>query len=353
MSYIQNGCKRRKSSRKLDYYRNKIQFRTGNIISTRSMSAHVNTPLVQNTTTLKSAIQDFMDERKARNLTENALQMYAASLKKLSRHVGINTAVEEITLDDLRAFMREEERKGMAPKTRKTQRQCIKTFFKFLVDEEILDKDPSIRLSPVKIEKRTVVAMKIADVQSIIDIFDKSTELGCRNRLLTLIMIDTGARVGEVVEIKLEDIDLDSKTIKIMGKGRKERLLNIHSQTKRDLSRYIRKFVNVRKEPSPYLFPNHDGKPITRQAAYKAINKAGKKAGVQGAGPHVLRRTFASAYAASSHDPFALRIEMGHNDIRTTMRYVSTQQDEVNRKHELHSPVKNLSTRRKKKTTDS
>jgi len=126
--------------------------------------------------------------------------------------------------------------------------------------------------------------------------------------------------------------------IKIIGKGNKERLLNLSPISVRHLRRYI----CTHRLDSEYLFPNMDGRPLTRAAIHKIVKKAGEVAGIAGAAPHRIRKTFATEYAANGGDTFSLQHEMGHSDIRTTMRYVSVQQEEVHRKHQQYSPATKL-----------
>lgn len=306
-------------------------------------------------TTLGAAIKEFTDERKDRSLTDNTMTMYRYSLKSLTKFLGIDVFVEDIALEDLRAFMRDQRRRGMSDKTLSTRRQNVRAFFAFLKEEEFIPTDPSLRIAKIKMARKKRVPMKIEEVQSVLDAFDRSTGLGLRNLILFLLMADTGARVTEIVSIEIANIDLEMHRIKIMGKGREERYLNLCPSTAREIRKYIRKYVAQRPEPSPYLFPNPEGKPITRHAAYKVVRRAAEAAGVDNVFPHRVRATFGSVYADDGGDTFALQQEMGHHDIRTTMGYVTVQEKKVHEKHTRYGLGPKLSLRRKpvRNTDDS
>lgn len=297
--------------------------------------------------TLGAASKEFLDERRDRSLTDNTMTMYLNTLKSLASFLGIEKPVEDITLDDLRAYMRDQREQGMSDKTLATRRQNIRAFFSFLSEEEFIATDPSVRIAKIRLEKKKRTPMTVEEVQAVLNAFDASTELGLRNRVLFLLMADTGARVTEIVTIELANVDLDMRKIKTMGKGREERYLNLCAHTAREIRRYLRKFVAKRAEPSPYLFPNPEGKPISRHAANKIVKRAAEAAGIDNVCPHRIRATFGSIYADDGGDTFALQQEMGHHDIRTTMGYVTVQEKEVHQKHSRYGLGPKLSLRKK------
>lgn len=284
---------------------------------------------------LGGAIKDFLEERRLRALSGNTLRMYEDALNRLQGHLGADKRIEEIHLEDLKGYMRAEESRGLSRKTMKTRTQCVKSFFRWLVDNEFIEKDPSRRLPQIRLEDKVLPPLSVQQVQAILDGIKQERIEGVRDRLLILLLADSGARVSEAIGIKLEDVNLDAKRVKIMGKGAKERYLRLSHVTKLELGRYLRKLPAARNQEMRFLFENPDTcQPITRGTAHRIVRRHAENVGIAGVHPHQFRRSFTSEYISSGGDIFTLQKELGHSDLQMVRKYASIYDPDVDRKHQ-------------------
>ncbi len=275
--------------------------------------------------------------------------MYADGLSRLAHSIGGDIPIDKITRVMLQDHLDSERARGLAPKTLNIRRQNITALFHFLIDEELLEIGPTVKLVPIPVPSKVPDPFDTKDVQKMVNFLDDGTPEGRRNQLLALLMVDSGGRVSEVANIRIDDIDLQRSRIRVEQKGGDEESLNLTDGTKLALLRYVRKLM-VQECPPEDLFENPaTGRPITRGAIYKIIRNAGEQNRIKKSHPHRLRTTFASGYANSSGDPYALQRELRHKDIQTSLKYVKVFDDALHRKHQLHSPAAKLVIRRKQK----
>jgi site-specific recombinase XerD len=263
--------------------------------------------------TLGAAVSDFLDDcrfpsglcNRTRPLSEHTVSSYDTGLRALIQHLGKDKPIDTITNADLRKFVADlqrpeqgRNRRGYSPKTVKIRQQTLTAFFSWLREADYPDHNPAENLRRVAVPDRITPPIELRDIQRMIDHIDKSTLKGVRNRLLLLLMADTGGRVSEITGIRLVDIDLEALRIKVVGKGGDERFLHISTNTRGALRSYIRR--QAQAESSPYLFPSSQepDRPLSRGAVYKMVRKVGEAAGVPNAHPHRFRNSFVSFYIA-------------------------------------------------------
>lgn len=327
--------KRCSSGKRLDYMRDKMNRHGRSSVSGKEEPDPYCVPEKLIANSIGGAIKDFMDDRRLRELSGNTLNMYRDALCRLESYLDVNKSIDKVTLENLREFMKVEESRGLSKKTMKTRTQCVKSFFRWLVDEEFIDKDPSKRLPQIRLEDKVLPPLSVEEVQIILNGIDVNSIQGIRDRLLILLLADSGARVSEAISIKLKDLDLDAKRIRIMGKGSKERYLRFSNLTKLELGRFLRKLQADQKQDTLYLFENPDtGMHITRGAAYKIVRRSAEKVGLHGVHPHQFRRSFTSEYISSGGDLFTLQKELGHTDLQMVRKYASIYDPDVDRKHQ-------------------
>lgn len=299
--------------------------------------------------TLSSAIGIFLDDCRIRQLSDNTQVMYRDALDRLEAHLGGENQIDTVSARDLKGFVERETNRGLSPKTIKIRQACVKRLFRFLVEEELLDADPSAGLHEILVPERSWKPLTLEDVQSILDHMDLGTPNSLRNRLLVLMMVDSGGRVSEIAGIKAADIDLGGLRIRVTVKGGRERYLNITHNTRLLTARYLRKLTAPGKPAPVYLFENPDyGKPLTRAAIGKIVRKAGEAAGIPNVHPHRFRHTFTSEYVAAGGDAFTLQRELGHSSIQMSKHYVTLYDSSVQRKHQEFSPASKLIVRRER-----
>ena len=171
-----------------------------------------------------------------------------------------------------------------------------------------------------------------------IDIY---TPVGSRNYCILFLLIETGLRISELTCIKLIDINFIQSDVKVVGKGRKERMVPFSSLTRKDLTKYINRYrPNLCSIDSSYLFPTKDGDNISINSVQQMIKRLAITAGLNiKCQPHLVRHTFATMFLARGGSPVILKEIMGHESFQTTQKYIHLQPEDLRKQHMRYSPV--------------
>lgn len=200
----------------------------------------------------------------------------------------------------------------------------IRSLYKYLLKEGIITNNPTTLISNPKQDKRLPNFLYYNDVEKIMSIPDKSTPMGQRDALILEMLYSTGMRVSELVSVKLKDIDTYNRTIKIMGKGSKERYV-IYGKVCADL---LELYMNngrleiLKDNDSDYLLLNKNKDKLTTRGVELIIEKILKKSGLKvHVAPHTLRHTFATHMLDSGADLKIVQELLGHENLSTTQIY--------------------------------
>ncbi len=265
-----------------------------------------------------------------RGLSRNTLEAYRSDLLQygawLQEH-GKDALTVRHT--DLAAFVSglAEGGAGRAPAAATTiQRKvaCLRSFYRHLRREEILDRDPTAELKGPPRGKRLPHVLTRDEVALLLSQPSGGGPAALRDRALLELMYACGLRASEAVGIRLDELDLDEGILRANGKGSKERLVPIGSKAVAALIAYLTlgrpQLVGVRDET--HVFVNQRGQGLTRQGLYKIVQRHAKSAGLADKmSPHTLRHTFATHLLAGGCDLRALQEMLGHADIATTQIY--------------------------------
>ena len=170
---------------------------------------------------------------------------------------------------------------------------------------------------------------------------DISKPLGVRNAAMLELLYAAGLRVSELVNLKLQDINLETGFVRIFGKGAKERIVPIGIPAKEKIRHYLDsvRSLRLKQAPSPYLFIARAGKPMTRQGFWKLLRRYALQAGLnKEMTPHSLRHSFASHLLEGGADLRAVQIMLGHVDISTTQIYTHVTRDHLKKLHQKFHP---------------
>ncbi len=232
---------------------------------------------------------------------------------------------------------------GEEPMSRATLRnyvRAIRGFATYLNEEGFTETNVFKALKLPKDEARVIEILSDAEIVALYDQIKPSSQIGSRLFLITTVLLDTGMRVGELIGIKLDDIDFQRTRIKVTGKGRKQRFVPFGTTTAKALLRYIN---HHRPESwSDQLLLNLDGEPMTTQAVMQAVKRLGNKAGVPRLHAHLCRHTFAVKWLRNKGDLFTLQTVLGHEDLSVTRMYVHLAQMDIDVQHRAVSPVDRL-----------
>ncbi|HZO36507.1 MAG TPA: site-specific tyrosine recombinase [Solirubrobacteraceae bacterium] len=265
-----------------------------------------------------------------RGLSRNTLDAYRSDLLQFAgflsrREVG----VLEANHGDLTAFLDElaaggDDRPPAAPATLQRKAACLRSFYRHLRREEILDHDPTADLRAPRKSQRLPHVLSRTEVERLLAIPRGGDPAMLRDRALLELMYACGLRASEATSLDVGDVDLRHAILRARGKGSKERLVPVGrdaiAATRAYLERGRPRLVGLREQPR--LFVNQRGGELTRQGLYKIVARHAEAAGLKGKmSPHTLRHTFATHLLAGGCDLRALQEMLGHADIATTQMY--------------------------------
>lgn len=253
----------------------------------------------------------FLAAKKLEGLSQYTLDGYALDLKIFGNYV--QKPVEAITTADIRVFLGQFEHLKMSSIAKKLS--VLKSFFSWLVEEEIIPRDPTRKIKPPKAEKRLPKALGIEELEMI-----REACRTPRERALVEVLYSTGCRLGEIHQLNRQDINWEQRSCRVVGKGSKEREVFFSWKA----IHYLKKYLQSRDDAHPALFVT-ERKPIrrlSRRAIQREIKLIGERAGVQkNVHPHVYRHTFATLTLNQGADLVAVQSLLGHANPATTQVY--------------------------------
>lgn len=277
----------------------------------------------------QSAIKGFKAYLKLeKSLSANSIMAYERDIEKLYQFSETqNPALQpdKITLADLRAFIVWVIELGMIPTSQARIISGIKAFYKYLLMEDLIKKNPSELLEAPKTSRKLPDILTIVDIDNLLDAIDLSTPEGPRNKAIIEVLFSCGLRVSELTTLKISNLYLDIDFIKVTGKGNKERLIPIGSHAKKALKIYmeeVRVHISIKKGEDDYVFLNRRGAHLTREMIFTIIKRLAAITGYnKQIGPHSFRHAFATSLIEGGADLRAVQELLGHESITTTEIY--------------------------------
>ena len=221
----------------------------------------------------------------------------------------------------------------------------LRSFYNYLLSENIVSDNPFKLVSSPKKEIKLPNYMKYKEFEEMINTCDDSI-LGIRNRCLLEILLSTGARIGELINIKLSDINISSKEIKVLGKGNKERIVYINDHTVDALKKYLRdsRPLLLNNKRSDNLFINHIGGNLTTRGVREILDNIIKKSSLNiKVTPHMFRHTFATMLLNEGCDLKSVQELLGHVNMSTTQIYTHVSNNYIKEVY-LHTHPRNKNT---------
>ncbi len=263
-----------------------------------------------------------------KSLSQNTVASYLNDVNKLSEFIAMKyagTMPENCTLQILQDFTIALHSMGIGSRSQARIISGIKAFYKFLVIEEIVDKNPSELLEAPKIGRKLPEVLSVKEIDKILAAIDLSKAEGQRNKAIIETLYSCGTRVSELINIKISDLFFGDGFITVTGKGNKERFIPISNKSIKEINLYKdhqRTLLNIKKGHEDYLFLNRRGQKLTRVMIFTIIKETCAKAGIQkNISPHTFRHSFATHLVEGGADLRAVQEMLGHESILTTEIY--------------------------------
>ena len=269
-----------------------------------------------------------------RSLSTNSIEAYLRDVEKLAQFIAMNyngISPLSITGKHLQAFLQYVNELGMSAFSQARILSGIKAFYKYLLFEALIEKDPTALIEGPKLGRQLPDTLSYDEIVKLFEAIDLSSPEGARNRAMLEVLYSSGLRVSELVELKLANVYFDIGFLRVIGKGNKERLIPVGRDALKYLRIYleeVRVHVPVQKGFESNVFLNRRGKKLTRVMAFLIIKSLAAKIGLKKTiSPHTFRHSFATHLIEGGADLRAVQEMLGHESITTTEIYTHLDRD--------------------------
>jgi integrase/recombinase XerC len=233
------------------------------------------------------------------------------------------TDLHQLSHSIVRSWLASLKDEGLAAKSINRKISTLKSFFKYQVKTGVIRQTPMTKVISPKSEKRLPNFVADKDIKTLFDhVTFPDNWKGETERLLLLLFYQTGMRLSEAIGLKEKGINFANNTIKVLGKGNKERIIPMHTDLKENLQRYLLKKQSGMPEAADTLFVTEKGKALSPRSVYTAVNGyLSLVTTIQKRSPHVLRHTFATHLTNNGADLNAVKELLGHSSLASTQVY--------------------------------
>ncbi len=280
-------------------------------------------------------IKDFENYLKLeRSLSANSIEAYERDVVKLAQFAEMKlNGISPLTVSTkhLQAFLQYINELGMSAFSQARILSGLKAFYKYLLFEEIIDKDPTSLIEGPKLGRKLPDTLDYEEINRLLEAIDLSVPEGGRNRAMFEVLYSSGLRVSELVDLRMANIYFDIGFLRVIGKGNKERLVPIGKDALKHLKIYIeevRVHVPVQPNQESYVFLNRRGRKLSRVMVFMIIKDLASKIGLKKTiSPHTFRHSFATHLIEGGADLRAVQEMLGHESITTTEIYTHLDRD--------------------------
>ena len=272
-----------------------------------------------------------------RSLSTNSVEAYVHDVELLHQFMAMKHAqvtAMKVTSRHLQEFLQYVNELGMSAHSQARILSGIKGFYKYLLFEELVDKDPTALIEGPKLGRKLPDTLSYVEIEKLFQAIDQSKPEGGRNRAMLEVLYSSGLRVSELVELRLNNVYADIGFLRVIGKGNKERLVPIG----RDALKYVKIYIDEIRGRLPhkppqkgfesYVFLNRNGKKLTREMVFMIIKGLALQIGLnKSISPHTFRHSFATHLIEGGADLRAVQEMLGHESITTTEIYTHLDRD--------------------------
>jgi integrase/recombinase XerC len=290
---------------------------------------------------MKAILKDFLQHLRRRDVSRHTLTAYENDVATFLKHTSQirQKPVDELSPTDvdafaIRAFLGELHKQRVSASSAARKLSAIRTFVKFLRRDDLIEDDPSALVAAPKKPETIPAHLTIDEMSRLLEMPDTSQALGRRDRAILELFYASGLRLSELVGLDMEDVNLSGRMVRVMGKGRKQRLVPFNTSTGDALRAWMKdrsatgqraegraQATHARAASAP-LFLNYRGGRLSTRSVDRLVRRYVALCGAKfGISPHALRHSFATHLLANGADLRAIQELLGHARLSTTQRY--------------------------------
>ena len=267
-------------------------------------------------------IDSFLSHQEVvRHLSPHTISSYRRDLDSFFTFLKEkNDSWEEVQDHQVRGFVAQERRRGLSARSIQRALSSIRSFFNYLLDEEVVETNPAANISSPKSAQLLPKALDTDLVKRLLD-FKPQGDIEIRDKAMVELLYSSGLRLSELCGLNMDSISIKERSCRVVGKGNKTRDLPVGEKAIQSLRDWLLVRENISSDANKALFLNKNGKRISTRSVQLRLERLSKKRGLPMVNPHMLRHSFASHILESSGDLRAVQEMLGHSDIGTTQIY--------------------------------
>ncbi len=292
---------------------------------------------------LSQLLKEYEYELKASaTLGKQSQSAYLSDLKQYIAYLANKdiTRPEMITKHTIKQYLMVLRKRHASPATVSRKLSALKGFHQFMLDEKLVEDNVILNVPRPKMHKRLPDVLSIEEMERLLATTGKAGPLDQRNLAMLELLYGSGLRISELIELKINDLHINQGLINVHGKGEKERIVPIGSMAEKALKAYLESGrLALKKMPTPYVFLNRHGSPISRVGFFKVLKKLAATAGItKQVSPHTLRHSFASHLLEAGVDLRYVQEMLGHASIATTELYTHINKKQLIAVYDAYHP---------------
>ena len=293
---------------------------------------------------METHFHDFLTMlRVERNVSTHTMDAYKRDINQYLVYLGDLDIkkLSDVKSTHIRDYIRVLSDGGMAPASISRIISSIRTYYRFLSSENILDENPVLLINNPKLPKKLPDVLSEKEISLIINAIQESSQFYQRDKAIIELLYSCGIRVTELCNLEMSNLFIDEDLIRVMGKGNKERLLPLGIRSKKYLDDYIKHSRNshIKKSGSSFVFVSRNGNQLTRAMINIILNKWTQVSGLKkSVSPHKLRHSFATHLLEGGADLRFVQALLGHSDISTTQIYTHIDKHYLKEVYKIHHP---------------
>jgi integrase/recombinase XerD len=280
-----------------------------------------------------------------KNLSANTTNSYRRDIKKFLSYIEeiCVTDLNDISATHLFDYLNRQRQNGLDSATTARYVSSLKGFFRFLEDNNYIEKNPTSKLTTVKIGRKLPAVLSFPEIEKILNAPKTDDISGLRDKAILETFYSSGLRVSELINLKINDFYFDDEVVRVLGKGSKERIVPLGSSAIHWLKEYLlhaRPHLERKSKSQNFAFLNRKrGTKLSRMTIWNIVKRYADEAGIKKEiHPHTFRHSFATHLLEGGADLRAVQEMLGHADISTTQIYTHIDRNYIKQVHRDHHP---------------